>query len=220
MNGVRLLACGRLQLSADDARALADAVRPVIEEAGMQLLVSSPDRWQLKLPPDTPLPNFAAPEQAMGEDLAQHLPQGAQGRRWRLLLNDMQIELHQHPLNAQRRAQGLAPVNSLWLWGGGRLPSVVSTDLRGVISDDLLLAALAQRAEIAQQPRNTTTVGAACAGWLIDLQDLPADEIAASWWPALLPLLERQPVLMHFVGGERWLRQPWHRLRFWRRAPR
>ncbi len=220
MNGVRLLACGRLGLSAKDARALADAVLPVIHDAGMQLEVSTPDRWHLKLPDDMPLPAFAAPEQAMGEDLSQHLPQGAEGRRWRMLLNDIQIVLHQHSLNAERRAQGLAPVNSLWLWGGGHLPAALPSRLKGVISDDLLLTALAHRAGMARQPRTVETISVATRGWLVDLQDLPPDEIAATWWPSLLPLFDRQPVVMHFASGERWLRNPWHRWRFWRGAAR
>jgi hypothetical protein len=220
MNGVRLLACGRLQLSEDDARALADAVLPMIHDAGMQLEVSTPDRWHLKLPGDTSLPAFTAPEQAMGEDLSQHLPQGMEGRRWRVLLNDIQIVLHQHPLNAQRRAQGLAPVNSLWLWGGGRLPAGLTSALSGAISDDLLLAALAYRAGIARQPRTAETLSAATSGWLVDLQDLSPDEIASAWWPSLLALFHRQSVVMHFASGERWLRKPWHRWRYWRGGAR
>jgi hypothetical protein len=220
MNGVRLLACGRLQLSTEDARALADAVLPMIHDAGMQLEVSTPDRWHLKLPDDMILPAFAAPEQAMGEDLSQHLPQGAEGRRWRMLLNDIQIVLHQHPLNAERRAQGLAPINSLWLWGGGRLSATLTSELNGVISDDLLLSALAHRAGMAQQPRSAETLAAGTRGWLVDLQDLPPDEITSTWWPSLLPLFHRQPVMMHFASGERWLRKPWHRWRFWRGAAR
>lgn len=218
MNGVRLLACGRLQLSEDDAAALADAVRPVIHDAGMRLEVSTPDRWHLQLPDHTPLPAFAAPEQAMGEDLSQHLPQGPEGRRWRVLLNEIQVLLHQHPLNAERRARGLPPVNSLWLWGGGRLPDAVSSGLTGVISDDVLLGALAHRAGLTRQPRTPANISTARPGWLIDLQDLPAHELAASWWPALQSLLQRHAVLLHFASGERWLHRPAHRWRFWRRA--
>ena len=105
--------------------------------------------YHVRLPVDAPTPTLAAPEQALGEDLYQHLPDGADGRRWRVLLNEVQVLLHQHPRNAERRTRGLPPVNSLWLWGGGTLPSLVRTPLRGVISDDVLLGALATRAGIA-----------------------------------------------------------------------
>ncbi|HEV2682282.1 MAG TPA: phosphoglycerate mutase [Rhodanobacter sp.] len=220
MNGVRLLACGQLQLNMDEAQTLAVPLRPVFDEAGMQLEISTPDRWHLKLPANISLPSFAAPEQALGEDLSQHLPQGTEGRRWRVLLNEIQVLLHQHPLNAERRARGLAPVNSLWLWGGGSLPVPLKSHLHGVISDDLLLRALAARADTAQQLRTPESVTAATAGWLIDLQDLPTSDIASRWWPTLQPLLSRQVTVLHFASAERWQRKPWHRWRVWRGAGR
>ncbi len=218
LNGVRLLACGHLGLSMDSAQALAASLKPVFGDAGMLLELSTPDRWHLRLPPNAPLPVFAAPEQAMGEDLSQHLPQGQQGRRWRVLLNEIQVILHQHPLNAERRAQGLAPINSVWFWGGGSLPCALKSSLAGVVSDDLPLRALAQRAGLVPQARTPETVQMATANWLIDLQDLPASDLAGSWWPVLQALLERQPTILHFASGERWLRKPWHRWRFWRGA--
>lgn len=216
MTGARLLACGQLQLDMAEALALAEPLLPVFAEAGMQLLVSTPDRWHVQLPPGLVLPKFDAPEQALGEDLSQHLPAGAEGRQWRILLNDIQVLLHQHPLNAQRRARGLAPVNSLWLWGGGRLPKPMRSALDGVISDDLLLCALAARGDAVHLVRTRETIATAGLGWLVDLQDLPAAEIASSWWPWLLPLFARHPLELHFASGERWLHQPWHRWRFWR----
>lgn len=220
MTGARLLACGQLQLSIEEANTLADTLRPLFEELGMCLLVSTADRWHVKLPAGTPLPPFAAPEQALGEDLTQHLPAGKEGRRWRVLLNDIQITLHQHPLNAQRHARGLPPINSLWLWGSGQLPGKLHSGLDAVISDDLLLCALAQRADVVQHARTPQTVEVAAPGCLIDLQDLPPIEITTDWWPTLQALLARHPVVLHFASGERWLHKPWHRWRFWRGAGR
>ena len=220
LTGARLLGCGRLQLGMDEALALAEPLHALFDEAGMQLHVSTPDRWHLQLPPGTALPSFAPPEQALGEDLSQHLPPGDEGRRWRVLLNDIQVLLHQHPLNAQRRARGLAPVNSLWLWGGGCLPPTLHSQLGHVVSDDLLLQALAAHAGLTGVARTHASVAAAGAGTLIDLQDLPADEIASHWWPLLETLLQRQPVQLHLASGERFLHRPWHRWRRWRRAAR
>jgi hypothetical protein len=220
LSGARLLACGQLQLTMDEAQSLAKPLKPVFGDAGMILEISSPDRWHLRLLSQTPLPEFAAPEQALGEDLYEHLPQGHDGRRWRALFNEVQVILHQHPVNAERRARGLPPVNSLWLWGGGPLPSRVTTELLGVISDDLLLSALAKRAGIPVQSRDVAAVNAARADWLIDLQDQSADDIAAVWWPSLEALAKRQPMTLSFASGERWLYRPWHRLRFWRRGAR
>jgi hypothetical protein len=220
LSGARLLACGQLQLSMDEALALAEPLKPVFSDAGMSLEVSSPDRWHVRLPSPMPLPDFDAPEQALGEDLYEHLPQGPDGRRWRVLLNEVQVLLHQNPANTQRRARGLPPVNSVWLWGGGVLPQRVVTPLPGAIGEDVLLLALAKRAGIPVQSRDQASVSAAAAGWLIDLQDLAADDIAATWWPLLQAQARRQPLMLSFASGERWHARPWHRLRFWRRPAR
>lgn len=220
LTGARLLACGQMHMSMEEAQALAAPLKPLFGDAGMLLEVGHPDRWHLRLPPGTPLTTFAAPEQALGEDLSQHLPPGADGRRWRVLLNEVQVVLHQHPLNAERRAQGLAPINSVWFWGGGSLPRQVKSSLGGVISDDLLLQALARRAEVTFRARTPESAATATGADLLDLQDLPANEIADAWWPTLQAMLERQPVTLHFASGERWLRKPLHRWRLWRGAGR
>lgn len=220
LNGARLLACGQMQLDMDEAQAFAKPLKPVFGDAGMILEVSSPDHWHVRLPEGAPTPALAAPEQALGEDLYEHLPEGADGRRWRVLLNEVQVVLHQHPRNAERRALGLPPINSLWLWGGGTLPNRVRTTLKGVIGNDVLLGALAKRAGVAAIERTPQAVASSSTGWLVDLQDLPVDEIATRWWPVIQALALKQPLQLSFASGERWLHRPGHRWRFWRGSQR
>jgi len=218
LTGARLLACGRMGLSETDAAALAAPLMPLLEEQGMTLLPTSPDRWHLRLPPGLSAPFLPAPEQALGENLLVHLPRGAEGRPWRILQNELQMLLHQHPLNVRRRAAGQPPVNSLWLWGAGVLPAHVRTTLAGVCSDDPLLQALAARAGCARRPRpgagDVEIVGPG-SGWLLDLQDLDAHTIGEQWWPAIDALARRQQVRLVFASGEQAAHRPWHRWRFW-----
>lgn len=217
MNGARLLACGQMQLSQVEAGALAEPLLPLLEEQGMQMMLTTPDRWHLRLPPGTAVPDFPAPEQALGENLLQHLPQGPDGRRWRILQNDLQVALHQHPLNAQRRAAGKPPVNSLWLWGAGALPEKVRTGLQGVLSDDPLLRSLAARAGIEHRVRPSEgQLEDVPPGWLLDVQDLPAHALIGSWAVTIESLARRRRLRLNFASGERWEHHPWHRWRFWR----
>ena len=220
INGVRLMACGHLQLDMAEAQALAAPLLELFAEAGMQLLVSAPDRWHLRLPAGTVLPEFSTPEQAMGEDLSQHVPPGREGRRWRLLVNDAQVLLHQNPLNRTRLSSRLPPVNTLWLWGGGRLPEHAQARLQGIVTDDLVLGALAAQAGIPALARDVADASRAGPGWLVDLQDAPAAEVDTRWWPLLASLLAGQAVLIRCADGERWLHRPWHRWRAWRRGRR
>ena len=220
MTGVRLLACGSMALQPEEAQAYAQALQPAFAEAGLRLDITTPNHWQLCLPPDMPVPDFAAPEQALGEDLYQHLPQGIEGRRWRVLLNEVQVLLHQHPLNTARQARGLAPINSVWLWGAGRLPVQLRSTFAGVVGHEDLLRALAARAGIPVQARTPESVASAQVGWLVDLQALPASELAGDWWPAVQSLAQRLPLHFACASGERWSWRPRHRWRFWRGAPR
>ncbi len=143
MTGARLLGIGeRLSLSQDDVDALLPALKPVFGDSGFALDAPTPTRWYLRLLREAKFPQFSAPDSALGEDLFEHQPDGPEGRRWRALLNDVQIVLHNHPWNAQRADHGRVPINALWVWGGGVLPDRVVADARHAYSDDDLLQAL------------------------------------------------------------------------------
>lgn len=151
INGARLLACGSgLGMDADDCRALLPALRPLFGDAGFPIDAPHPERWYLRLPREARLPRFATPEQALGTDLFEQLPTSGdapEGRRWRALLSEAQVVLHNHLWNARRADAGKAPVNSLWFWGGGILPDhVFANGLVQVASDDVLVRALATAA--------------------------------------------------------------------------
>src|SRR4249919_23709 len=147
MTGARLMAWGNLGLSMAEAEAFVKPLKPMFGDTGFPISVASPERWYLMLPQESKLPIFTSPIDGLGEDLLAHLPEGPEGRRWRALLNEAQILLHNHPRNAERIAIGLPPVNSLWFWGGGVLPDAVSCACEQVISDDPELLALAQLAK-------------------------------------------------------------------------
>ena len=83
------------------------------------------------------------PSDALGEDVFDHTPDGSLARRWRSLLSEAQVVLHNHPRNEARAQAGLVPVNSLWFWGGGVLPDAVACDHASVFSDDPVLHGLA-----------------------------------------------------------------------------
>jgi hypothetical protein len=215
LTGARLLACGRFDLTAAEVAEFAEAVRPLFLEQGMTLETTTLDHWHLRVPTEWPLPDFPAPEQALGAQLIGHLPEGPAARRWRVLLTDIQVTLHQHPLNIERRRHGLPPVNSLWLWGGGVLPARVTSALAGVCSDDALLQALAARAGVPWRIRDPDQ--AMPAGGLLDLTDLDAAVIETAWWPHIERLTRERAMVLHFAEGGRWYWRPRHRWRCWRR---
>lgn len=232
INGARLLGLGeRLSPSQDDVDALLPALKPVFGDSGFALDAPLPARWYLRLPREAKLPAFSAPDDALGEDLFEHQPDGPEGRRWRALLNEVQIVLHNHPWNARRAERGLVPVNALWVWGGGVLPDSVSSAVSHAASDDDFVRALAVVAgghavrlppmfspEVMSTPTSAPASGVA----LFDLRrvrDLAA--LQRDWLvPALRALAEgtltvldidaADGMRLRLARGQRW--------RFWRGA--
>jgi len=52
------------------------------------------------------------------------------------MLTEIQMLLHSHPVNEAREARGEPAVNSLWLWGGGRMPGAAHGPWRSVAAAD------------------------------------------------------------------------------------
>ncbi len=148
MTCARMLACGELGLSADETEQFVNVLRPLFGDAGFPISAPSPSRWYLMVPAQSNLPSFAPPELALGDDMLTHMPSGDAAPRWRRLLNEAQVILHNHPLNEARAAAGMLPVNSLWFWGAGALPDHVRAEGLRIASDDLIVRALAGLAKV------------------------------------------------------------------------
>lgn len=220
INGARMMACGSLGLSREDAESLAAVLRPLLGDAGILLEVTSPDRWQARLSPGAPAAAFAGPEDVLGTNLLEWLDGDGEVRRWRRLFTEIQTELHEHPVNRRRRGEGLAPCNALWFWGGGRLPEWVRSDLDLVAGTDPLLQALAARAGVACSDPAEFLRGA--GGEVREvLLDLGQASLDAEGWQDLLGLLRggrTDELRLLFADGARHCLRRAHRWRFWRRA--
>lgn len=222
INGARLLACGEgLGVTGEDAQALLPALRPLFGDAGCPLDAPTPTRWYLRLAPGVRLPSFVTPDDALGADLFEHLAHGADARRWRALSNEAQVVLHNHPWNRERAARGLAPINSLWFWGGGRLPDRVSTAHAAVFTHAQVLSILAQASGAPLAPLPATFDGKAGLFDLRHLRDLRA--FSAHWLaPALAALASGalSSLTLDLDGGRGYRLSGAQRWRLWRRAQR
>ena len=57
-----------------------------------------------------------------------------------------QMALYQHPVNTAREARGAPVVNSLWLWGAGKLPAAATGPWQSVSAEDPVALGLARLA--------------------------------------------------------------------------
>ena len=62
------------------------------------------------------------------------------------LLNEIQMVLHDHPANLEREARGAPVVNSVWLWGSGKLPASAEGPWHSVSTNDPLAEGIAKLA--------------------------------------------------------------------------
>lgn len=146
MGVVRLLSCGDLGLTQAEADELIKPLKIIFGDLGFLLSAPQPSRWYLMLPKESKLPVFQTPDAAIGADIFAQFPSDDIAKRWRALLNEAQITLHNHPLNTERIQKGLLPVNSLYFWGGGILPDQVKFHADRVISDDINIQSLMSHA--------------------------------------------------------------------------
>jgi len=129
-------------LSGEEAQALCAALNRHFE-GRLALQALEPRRWCARLEQD---PGFQAQSPLMlaGRDVNRSLPAGA--ARAHALLNEAQMLLHEHPVNAAREARGEPVVNSIWLWGAGRAPGKLQARWRSVAAEDPVALGLARLA--------------------------------------------------------------------------
>jgi len=63
------------------------------------------------------------PAAAMRRPLRGLLPQGSDAAAWRRYQSEIEMLLHEHPVNVEREGAGRPPANTLWFYEGGTLPS-------------------------------------------------------------------------------------------------
>lgn len=119
---------GFADLNPYERNEIENCIRTVLMEEGIELHSDHPERWCIAL--NKPLEfEFTSLDDALGMDLADALPSHPQARFWRRVLNEIQVALHNCPVNIRRRQSGRQEVNSVWFWGGGFIPDAAPHDL-------------------------------------------------------------------------------------------
>jgi len=150
LSGLFLFDNRMLNVQPDEAGALIEVINAEYGSEGIRLEVGSGERWYLQLPHAPGLETIAL-EQMVGLDINNALPRGSEAARWHRWLNEVQMMIHDHPVNHRREAEGRPTINSLWLWGGGAVPNP-QPRFNGVWSSCSVARGLARLASVADQP--------------------------------------------------------------------
>ena len=129
-------------LMLDDAasRAFFAAVHDLFTTDGYTLVYGAPSRWYAAHESFSTLP-CASLDRVIGRNVDHWLGKDPAARRIRRLQSEVQMRLYTHPLNDQRIAQGLLPVNSFWLSGCGVAQGAAAHEMQ--VDDRLRAPALA-----------------------------------------------------------------------------
>lgn len=111
----------QLALTHAEATELIACVNDFLISDGIEIIRQSDSDWMMAGLDGENLLSFP-PEFLAHRNASTFLPRGDDDGQWRRLLTEIQMLLHDHPLNVKRESEGKLSVNSLWFWGGARLP--------------------------------------------------------------------------------------------------
>jgi hypothetical protein len=142
MAGLDRLTAVVLHGSSGVARAELAELEPTIgahlRGTGMQLVTTSQGGWLVHSERTLDI-QTATPETAAASPLEQAMPQGRAAPELRRLMTELQMLLHEHPVNVTRLRRGLPEINAVWFYGAGEIRNLQRYALPQAFGDDLYL---------------------------------------------------------------------------------
>jgi hypothetical protein len=146
LDHLRLAPLAEAAPSTDEATQLGNTLRSHFAGHAFELGDFVDGAWLLRLGEPLEVATHE-PGGLVGQDIHDAMPAGRDGVRVRSWMNELQMLLHEHPVNQRRVQRRALPINALWLWGFGRgrarPPAPAAALSRWELrSDDLWLRAL------------------------------------------------------------------------------
>lgn len=152
------------------------------------------------------------------------MPSGEEAARYRALLSEVEMALHDHDVNIRRQQAGQQPVNSMWFWGGGCTTEQQTKPHPPLFADDPLLRGYwhSVTGVVDRWPGNIADcLSAAVAGFVAVAPEFEdQDGAMESWLRELHEALHSgrlSRLTLLFRDGIRADVERSHALRFWRR---
>lgn len=154
-NHIMLADSQAFRITEEEAKELAQDLNNNLAGYDYTLLPLRPDRWYLRLSKIPDMQTYTL-GQVTCRNINNFLPTGLDSIVWHKIFNEIQMLLHEHSVNLAREARGELIINSVWLWGGGKLPQSIRSPYTQVWSDDDFVRALASASgtKYAQLPAN------------------------------------------------------------------
>ncbi len=143
-DAVVLLDDTSFHLERHEALLFVAGLQEIFAEQSIELQVPANHyRWYLKLKDRLRIKTVPIHD-TVGDDIRRHRCGGRDRMVWERLVTAVQMSLHDSPVNHAREARGELPINGVWMWGMGSLPSPVSPPVWSrVFGDDATAQGLA-----------------------------------------------------------------------------
>jgi hypothetical protein len=177
---------GPARMTAEERSSLDPIFAEHLQPAGLELHAAN-DEWLLRsvspLRVQTVTPEFAA-----ANPFSEILPRGADAGPIRRLMTEMQMLLHEHPVNARRQARGAPAINAVWVHGEGILADVNSISLPAGYGEDPFLRGIYRLHDqpVGAKPADAKSLLAQLHGRTVAVIDAPDPEALETQWLAPL----------------------------------
>jgi hypothetical protein len=117
------------ELTGTEAQLLVDAINEYLPD-DLRLEMAGSNRWYL-LSVKEIVGSMPTLREIQGRPVGGILTNQAYSAKWRHLMNELQILMHQHPTNMQREQRGELPVNGVWIHAGNpvQMPAYAVTQV-------------------------------------------------------------------------------------------
>lgn len=115
-----LVSADHLEITDDESKQLIETFNAHFAEDGVQLVWGSNKNWYLSIvqPVDIKTTSLQEVDQ---RPVNEFYPTGNAAQYWRQLINEAQMLFYTHPVNEKRREKGWPEINSVWVWGEGKV---------------------------------------------------------------------------------------------------
>lgn len=226
-----------LAITEVEAKALITSFNQHFEQDRVSIEYGTPIDWFLRIKQPIDLHTHSL-ESVSYQSIEGKNPTGNAAQYWRQLLNEASMLFFNHPVNEERRTQGMPEINGVWLWGEGRLTpeTIVKRKDALIWSNDRYLHSMALlcNADSKPFPENQHAWSLDAAEQHLFMPDVihrkleqmtledwldTLEWLESQWMKPLLQALKNKQIhslLLELGDGYRYHIQPQHLKRFWR----
>lgn len=178
---------GSARMSAAERQQLSPTFTDHLQSTGFELHDGADGEWLLRAPAPLQV-RTVGPAFAAANPRDEILPGGRDAGGLRRLMTELQMLLHEHPVNTRRQVRGMPLLNAIWIHGEGMSSDVRARPLPAAHGDDVYLRGiyLMQGQSVQAKPVDAAALLAQVTGPTVAVVDVPDLEALDSRWLAPL----------------------------------